>query len=244
MRRGPFEHERCELSIVRKLKLKIRQLFHNAFFDRYVRNIGSAGPIGDVEDIYRYATRANMSVLYCIQSKEELLPVLRKIKAQSPKVVLEIGTAGGATLFMLTRVADPTATVISLDLPDGPFGGGYSEQRVPLYQAFAQPEQTMHLMREDSHQPATLDKLKDLLQGRQIDFALIDGDHTYEGVKQDYEMYADLVRPGGLIAFHDIVYAEGVARFWDEIKQADPTAEEFIATQGSVFGLGVITKAS
>ena len=231
------------MSILRKFRLKVRQQFHKAFFDTYVRNIRTVGPIEDVEDIYRYATRANMSVLYCIQSKEELLPVLRKIKALNPRVVLEIGTAGGATLFMLTRVADKAATIISLDLPDGPFGGGYPEDRVPLYEAFAQPGQTMHLMREDSHQPATLDKLKDLLKGRPIDFALIDGDHTYEGVRQDYEMYAGLVRPGGLIAFHDIVYADGVARFWEELKQTDPSAEDFIAGQGSKFGLGVVTKA-
>lgn len=224
------------------IKRALRMVFHKLFLGTYVRNIKSKGPIEDVEDVYRYATRANMSVLYCIQSKEELLPVLQKAKAMKPKVVLEIGTAGGATLFMLTRVADETATVISLDLPDGPFGGGYPEHRIPLYEAFAQPGQTLHLMREDSHQPATLSKLKDVLQGRQIDFALIDGDHTYGGVKQDFEMYAGLVRPGGLLVFHDIVYAEGVARFWGEIKNAEPTAEEYIAGQGSKFGIGVITK--
>ena len=39
--------------------------------------------------------------------------------------------------------------------------------------------------------------------GPDDDFLFIDGDHT--GVGRDYEMYRDLVRPGGLIAFHDIV---------------------------------------
>jgi hypothetical protein len=32
----------------------------------------------------------------------------------------------------------------------------------------------------------------------------IDGDHTYEGVRRDFEMYSPLVRKGGIIAFHDI----------------------------------------
>jgi len=31
----------------------------------------------------------------------------------------------------------------------------------------------------------------------------IDGDHTYEGVKADFEAWAPLVIPGGIVAFHD-----------------------------------------
>lgn len=230
------------MNILRRSLHNFRSLFHRAFFKTYVQRIRSAGPMESVDEIYRYATRANMSVLYCIQSREELLPVLEEVRTLNPGVVLEIGTAGGATLFMLTRVADKTATVISLDLPGGPFGGGYPDARKELYEAFALPGQTMHLMREDSHRPETLEGLKDLLKGRQIDFMLIDGDHTYEGVKQDYEMYAGLVRPGGIIAFHDIVYAEGVARFWEELRVQQPSAREYVAKQGRKFGLGLITQ--
>ena len=54
-------------------------------------------------------------------------------------------------------------------------------------------------------------------------FLFIDGDHTYEGVKKDFEMYAPLCRKGGIIAFHDIVPGPlenvgGVPEFWNEIK--------------------------
>ena len=41
-------------------------------------------------------------------------------------------------------------------------------------------------------------------RGEKLDFLFIDGDHSYDGVKADFEMYAPMVRPGGLIAFHDI----------------------------------------
>ena len=34
-----------------------------------------------------------------------------------------------------------------------------------------------------------------------LDLLFIDGDHSYEGVRQDYKMYSKLVRDGGLIAF-------------------------------------------
>ncbi|MCS7366302.1 MAG: class I SAM-dependent methyltransferase [archaeon YNP-WB-062] len=56
-----------------------------------------------------------------------------------------------------------------------------------------------------------------------MDFLFIDGDHTYEGVKKDFEMYSPLVRGGGIIAFHDIVQHPPetgceVSGFWNEIK--------------------------
>lgn len=36
-----------------------------------------------------------------------------------------------------------------------------------------------------------------------IDFLFIDGDHSIEGCKADYEMYASKIKPGGFLAFHD-----------------------------------------
>jgi len=56
-----------------------------------------------------------------------------------------------------------------------------------------------------------------------LDFFFIDEDHTYDRVKQDFEMYSKLVRPGGIIGFHDIFPGPpetvgGVPRFWDEVK--------------------------
>jgi len=36
-----------------------------------------------------------------------------------------------------------------------------------------------------------------------LDFLFIDGDHSYGAVEADYLNYAHLVRPGGVVAFHD-----------------------------------------
>lgn len=36
-----------------------------------------------------------------------------------------------------------------------------------------------------------------------IDFLFIDGDHSIEGCKSDFELYAHKIVPGGFIAFHD-----------------------------------------
>jgi len=140
-----------------------------------------------------------------------------------PKVILEIGTARGGTLFLFTRIADPEAVIISIDLPGGPFGGGYPSWRIPLYKSFSKGEQKIYLIRKDSHDPQTLRKIKRILGGKKIDLLFIDGDHTYKGVKMDFETYSPLVRKGGIIAFHDICPHPPetrceVSRFWDEIK--------------------------
>jgi len=54
-----------------------------------------------------------------------------------------------------------------------------------------------------------------------IDLLFIDGDHRYEGVRKDFEMYSPLVRKGGIVAFHDICPGPpdavgGVPSFWKE----------------------------
>jgi predicted O-methyltransferase YrrM len=82
-------------------------------------------------------------------------------------------------------------------------------------------KQKIHLVREDSHALATLSLIKKILEGRKLDFLFIDGDHTYNGVKTDFEMCSKLVKKGGIIAFHDTVPGPpenvgGVPRFWNE----------------------------
>jgi len=77
------------------------------------------------------------------------------------------------------------------------------------------------LLKEDSHKEETVRKLKDILGGGMIDLLFIDGDHRYEGVRKDFEMYSPLVRKGGIIAFHDICPGPpdavgGVPKFWKE----------------------------
>ena len=165
--------------------------------------------------------------------------------------MLEIGTANGGSLFALMRVCAPDAHVISVDLPHGKFGGGYPLWKLPIYKAFAASDQRLDLLRGDSHVPETLARVKSLLRGEMLDFLFIDGDHSYEGVRQDFESYRSLVRPGGLIAFHDIAPAhEGVSsemydpgdvpEFWVELK-AQYGGEEFVDPSGhGCFGIGVI----
>ncbi len=52
------------------------------------------------------------------------------------------------------------------------------------------------------------------------DVIFIDGDHSYEGVKSDFEKAIRHVNKGGIVIFHDIVSvgSPGVAEFWNEFK--------------------------
>ena len=49
-----------------------------------------------------------------------------------------------------------------------------------------------------------------------VDFIFIDGDHSYEGVKTDFDLWFPKLKKGGLIVFHDWEWAEGVKRVINE----------------------------
>jgi predicted O-methyltransferase YrrM len=177
-----------------------------------------------------------------IEEITELLKILVKHKS---RFLLEIGTAWGGTFFLFTRAAASDATLISVDLPRGPFGGGYLEQKMRYYESFALPRQKIHLRRIDSHEDATLRVIRRILDGNSLDFLFIDGDHTYEGVRKDFEMYGKLVRSGGIIALHDICphppeIGCDVNRFWDEIKQVYQHSEIVKNCEQGWAGIGVV----
>lgn len=179
-----------------------------------------------------------------VQVPEEITSLFEDVKKLNPKRVLEIGTCKGGTLYLWTRVAQPDATIVSLDLRSGKVSGSYSRLRTPIYRRFARRQQRLHLVRADSHKMNTLEQVKQLFGGAEIDFLFIDGDHSYEGVKRDWEMYSTLVRKGGIIAFHDVAgnYAETqVKRCWDEIKDNFRHREYMVHPEG-LYGIGVIFK--
>jgi predicted O-methyltransferase YrrM len=183
--------------------------------------------------------------VFAMQHATEIAAFLSYMAALRPRVVMEIGTASGGTLFLLARAATPDALLISLDLPGGSFGGGYRAWRKPLYHSFARENQRIILLRGDSHDLALANRVRAILAGRPIDVLFIDGDHSYEGVKADFENYSPLVRPGGLIAFHDIVPTAQeevtVSYFWKEISARLPSIEFIERPDQQSYGIGVLT---
>jgi predicted O-methyltransferase YrrM len=179
------------------------------------------------------------------QLKEEITGLLKILAKQRPKVILEIGTASGGTLFLFSRVVSFNGVIVSVDLPGGRFGGGYPEWRIPYYESFATHNQQIALIRADSHDLSTLQAVRTILKERRLDFLFIDGDHTYAGVKTDFEMYSKLVRKGGIIAFHDICPHPPetgceVNKFWCEIEEQYKHDEIIKDSKQNGGGIGVV----
>ena len=108
---------------------------------------------------------------------------------------------------------------------------------------------SVHVIRADSHDISTVEDVRRRLPGGKFDFLFIDGDHSYEGVRRDFELYSPLAEAGAFVAFHDIVPSvpDGhgdpgeVPVFWDEIRNAQTVEAEFVEDPdwGSC-GIGVI----
>lgn len=180
-----------------------------------------------------------------IQSPYELTRWIERIAIVKPKLVVEIGTAKGGTFFLMSRAADANATLISIDLPGGLYGGGYPFWKKPFFQHIIGGGKIVHFLRGNSHAASTVAELRKLLAGRPIDLLLIDGDHSYEGVKTDFYLYSPLVRPGGVIGFHDIVENRldpdiRVSQFWNEIKEVYPAEEIIDPNNLGRLGIGLI----
>ena len=169
------------------------------------------------------------------QVDAELAGFLDLVLEVRPSTILEIGTGLGGTTVLLARAAPNDALVVSIALPIGPV-------RAPLLAAAARASQHIECVRADSHDTGTLRAVAALLRGRQVDLLFIDGDHTREGVRKDLELYSRFVRPGGWIAFHDIVpgpyeFVGGVPELWVELR-AERETREFVADWGQG-GLGI-----
>jgi predicted O-methyltransferase YrrM len=159
------------------------------------------------------------------QVPREIVTLLAILKKKKVRSIMEIGTRNGGTFFLFSWTLSPDAKMISLDLPsEQSIKRGYDRFKISYLGSFIQKGQQLTLLRGDSHSPLSLSKAKSALKGEELDFLFIDGDHTYEGVKKDFEMYSPLVRKGGLIAFHDIkghhLGVSEVDRYWSEIKNS------------------------
>jgi len=196
---------------------------------------------------------AELSIFYgAVQKNKELTQLVDLLK-QKPKLnnVLEIGSASGGTFWLWCQLASSTAQLTSIDLPLGRFNNGrtYNEK---LLLGYKKPNQTVSLIRKNSHSPKTESKLCEVLNEKELDLLFIDGDHTYEGVKDDYNRYSKYVKNGGLIVLHDIAHHDQVKdcqvdKFWNELKQQHSVVEIIDPEYddrgwGSWGGLGVLVK--
>lgn len=159
------------------------------------------------------------------QKKNEILGLLSLLRSRPPRRICEIGSARGGALFLFSQIAAADAAILSVDI-------AYNRPRCWAHRRLGHESQKITCMGADSHSSRTLAEVRRWLGNDKIDFLFIDGDHSFDGVSSDYSMYSPWVRPGGIIAFHDIIpdyrtrygtpteaYVGEVPRFWSELKQ-------------------------
>jgi predicted O-methyltransferase YrrM len=173
-----------------------------------------------------------------LQIPSEITRLARMVAELEPKVILEIGTARGGTLLIWSSLA--SERVVSCDLLP-------LHRQAPLFTKFA-PEGSKcrtTLLDGDSHDPSFKARVARELGGAKVDFLFIDGDHTESGVERDYRDYVEFVRPGGLVAFHDIVEKQPlptnqVYGFWKRLRQEADVVEFIDNPKQCGFGIGVV----
>lgn len=132
------------------------------------------------------------------------------------KTCVEIGVFGGGTTGHLCEAAKVTGGhVYGFDLWD--IHGLNKQFRMPHSKRSVEQK-----LKNAGHTNFTLNivdtttpKFRELLaiQCPQIDFAFIDGCHSYPGVKNDFDITYPLLSPIGAIAFHDTLRIDGCREF-------------------------------
>jgi len=149
--------------------------------------------------------------------------------------MLEIGSCEGQSLRGLAGVAAPGARIRSIDIGTHE-GVDVSGLLSLLMSELRDGGFDAQNIIADSHSQRASDWAQ---WDGPYDLVFIDGDHSYEGVRQDWLHYAGM---GRVIAFHDIAHTgHGVKKLWDEIKAAGYRTRENIQSD---MGIGLVFQNS
>lgn len=135
-----------------------------------------------------------------------VLPTIQQVRSETTSLIdiilqnsmldtaLEIGLGRfGGTAKIWHEIFNKTITI------------EYSQERINNFisREGLLPDKRHTIIRGSSQSPRTLEFVKETVS--ELDFLWIDGSHSYNAVRGDYENYIDLVRPGGIIGFHDVL---------------------------------------
>ena len=175
------------------------------------------------------------------QKPTELILLSDFLKKDKIKKILEIGSANGGTAVYWANMMGDDGIVYSIDI-------------IPIEKCYRGSEFEKQIVEilGDSHDQSFKQKIFD--EVGKVDMLFIDGDHSYEGVKEDFNSFYPLVSEGGFIVLHDIIDSDYhrergcfVSTFWKEIKDKyktfefiDPRVVSGVLTPVLSMGIGVI----
>jgi hypothetical protein len=140
--------------------------------------------------------------------------------ALKPKLFVELGVHYGVSFFAFCQAVvrfGLTSKAIAIDNWIGDKQAGYFENNV--FEDFIKNLNSYSSMA--SYIRADFDKALIEIKNESVDFAHIDGFHSYEAVKSDFENIFPKLKSNAVLLFHDThekAEGYGVYRFWDEIK--------------------------
>ncbi len=166
-----------------------------------------------------------------LQGESEFSALLEIFRRHNPLRVLEIGTYHGGTLYHWLQNTDSLTRIVSLDS----YAVGVDNRR--LYDEWNVDGADLIVMEGNSHLSTTVEKVR---RHGPYDFVAIDAGHFYKEVKQDWDNYLPMVKPGGMICLHDILThpvwpSIEVGQLWAEIKK-DYLTFEIVADRDAEWG--------
>jgi hypothetical protein len=159
------------------------------------------------------------------------------VQQLEPKVLVELGTHSGNSYFSFCQSIlenDTKTKAFAVDTWGGDIHAGFYDESVfnTVVSENEKYKDFSSLMRE------TFDSASANFEDGSIDLLHIDGLHTYEAVKHDFETWFPKMAAGGFILFHDTqVFKEGfgVHKLWAEVSKNFSTMEF-----GHSNGLGIL----
>jgi len=148
------------------------------------------------------------------QIPDELAPCLYDLRRLEDEKVtkgirtyLEIGAASGGSAFIFNYFFDLQRLTLIDDNRHPKHNLRPNVLKDADYQEFI----------GDSHSDEAFEFVKN--QGIGYDILFIDGDHRYEGVKQDIRYYGKFVNYQGFVIFHDTVACKGIRDYMVDIRE-------------------------
>lgn len=139
------------------------------------------------------------------QYESEINDFIKLLKDEGVKSYLEVGCRHGDSYHAIGKVLPKGSLVVGVDLPGArsgkETGGKFWDSDVSLKRAAKELRelgQRAHVFIGNSHNPNIIKKVQKF---KHFDAVFIDGDHSPEGVRADWDNYGSM---GDIVAFHDI----------------------------------------
>jgi len=135
-----------------------------------------------------------------LQNDEEILWAIRRAKehiVHSARYFMEIGCKGGGSLVMWSSIMHDCGLMLGVTLDD--------ECDALQHKVNALTGINTRIINADSHFQSTKNAIAKQLGKEKLSGLFIDGDHSYNGALDDFNMYKEFVMSPGFIAFHDIM---------------------------------------